>query len=94
MTDPLHQHLTSDEKGAYTLRMIVAAIGDDKNAHNLTCDDIDRRTRGCTICRGELDAAQSMTTASVMKVIARDEGARAELTDTMESTIADLLDRL
>jgi hypothetical protein len=94
MTDPLHQHLTSDEKGAYTLRMLVAAIGDDKNAHNLTCDDIDRRTRGCTICRGELHAAQSMMTARIMTVIARNEGDRADLIDTMESTIADLLDRL
>ena len=94
MTDPLHQHLTSDERGAYTLRMITAAIGDDKNAHNLTCDDIERRTRGCTICSGELHASQSMLTAGLMKAVARNDRDLAQIIDTVDWTIATLLDKL
>jgi hypothetical protein len=94
MTDPLHLHLTSDERGAYTLRMLTAAIGDDKKAHNLTCDDIERRTRGCTICSGELHASQCMLTAGLMKAVAGNGRALAQMVGTLDSTIATLLDKL
>ncbi len=84
-----YDHLDSKERGAYTLRLVVAAIGDDKNAHNLTCDQIEQRTRGCTICVGELLASQAMFTAKLLNAVELlDEDAAAPL----ENVLAGLLD--
>jgi hypothetical protein len=73
--------------------MLIAALGDDKNAHNLTCDEIDRRTRGCTICMGELAAEQAMFTADLFNTLfAARERSLDDVVDVIEKQLAGLLD--